>query len=220
MKPSIVIIDDERDITESLKLLFEENDYDVDTFKSAEEFFSSKRPENQCVYLIDWNLPGMQGTDIVRHIRNKDMISSVFMISAFNQSRQVLEGLESGADDYITKPFDINELMIKVQNAHAKISSLRKNLMNVGLKLIPEAHTVIKDGVAVNLTAREYIIFEHLYENLNLPQTREELINRFDNDLEMTSRNIDVHVFALRKKISKANIQIQTVWGTGYKLSL
>jgi DNA-binding response OmpR family regulator len=90
----------------------------------------------------------------------------------------------------------------------------------VGLKLIPEAHSVMKDGATVSLTAREFKIFQHLYKNQTQASTREELIAQFENDVEMTARNIDVHIFSLRKKMNKLNIAIETVWGTGYKLVL
>jgi DNA-binding response OmpR family regulator len=142
------------------------------------------------------------------------------MMSAYNKPEQIIEGLNSGADDYLIKPFNYDELLVRIDNACTKITTLQENLMNVGLKLIPEAHTVIKDGVTINLTSREFIIFHHLYKNQSVASTREELIHQFANDLEMTIRNIDVHVFSLRKKVSKINISIETVWGTGYKMVL
>lgn len=220
MKKTIVIIEDEKEIVESLRYLLEKNEFTVLPFLSAEEFFSTKTRPEHCVYLVDWNLPGIKGIDIIRTIRLKDKISPIFMMSAYNKSDQIIEGLQSGADDYITKPFNYEELLVRVGNAHAKVSSLQDNLMNVGLKLIPEAHSVMKDGVTVNLTSREFIIFNHLYKNPTTASTREELINQFDKDLDMTARNIDVHIFSLRKKMNKVNIGIETVWGTGYKIVL
>ena len=218
MKKSIVIIEDEKDIVESLKYLLEKNEFDVIPFLSAEEFFSAKNRPDHTVYLVDWNLPGIKGVDIIKTIRLKDKLSPIFMISAYNKADQIIEGLQSGADDYITKPFNYDELLVRVGNAHSKVSNLQDNLMNVGLKLIPEAHSVMKDGVTVNLTSREFIIFHHLHKNQNIPSTREELIDQFAKDMEMTARNIDVHIFSLRKKLNKINIGIETVWGTGYKL--
>lgn len=218
MEKSIVIIEDEKEIIESLRYLLEKNLFTVHSYLSAEEFFSAKSRPDHCVYLVDWNLPGIKGIDIIRTIRLKDKISPIFMMSAYNKSDQIIEGLQSGADDYITKPFNYEELLVRVGNAHSKVSSLQDNLMNVGLKLIPEAHSVMKDGVTVNLTAREFVIFNHLYKHQENPSTREELIGQFDNELEMTARNIDVHIFSLRKKVNKIQIGIETVWGTGYKL--
>ena len=217
-KKSIVIIEDEKDIVESLKYLLEKNEFEVSAFLSAEEFFSSKNRPDHCVYLVDWNLPGIKGLDIIKTIRLKDKISPIFMISAYNKADQVIEGLESGADDYITKPFNYDELLVRVGNAHRKISTLQENQMNVGLKLIPEAHSVMKDGVTVSLTSREFVIFNHLHKNKTMPSTREELISDFEKEMEMTARNIDVHIFSLRKKLNKISIGIETVWGTGYRL--
>jgi len=189
-------------------------------FNSAEEFFLAKNRPDYSIYLVDWNLPGIKGIDVVRTIRLKDKLSPIFMVSAYNRPDQIIEGLKSGADDYLTKPFNYDELLVRVTNAYEKVSSLQDNLINVGLKLIPEAHLVIRDGVTVNLTSREFVIFNHLYRNPAVASTREELINQFDKDLDMTSRNIDVHIFSLRKKMGKIHISIETVWGTGYKIIL
>lgn len=218
MKKTIIIIEDEKEIIDALKYLLEKNSFLVHDFLSAEEFFSFKERPDHCVYLIDWNLPGIKGIDIVKTIRLKDKLSAIFMMSAYNKPDQIIEGLQSGADDYITKPFNYDELLARIENAYSKVNSLQENLMNVGLKLIPEAHTVIKEGVTVNLTSREFVIFNHLYKNPTAASTREELINQFEKDMEMTARNIDVHIFSLRKKMSKVGIGIETVWGTGYKI--
>lgn len=220
MKKTVVMIEDESEILDALKYLLEKNGFTVFGFASAEEFFSFKNRPDHCVYLIDWNLPGIKGIDIIKTIRLKDKLSAIFMMSAYNKSDQIIEGLQSGADDYITKPFNYDELLVRIENAYSKVFSLQENLMNVGLKLIPDAHSVIKDGVTVNLTSREFVIFHHLYKHPDVASTREELINQFEKDMEMTARNIDVHIFSLRKKMNKISIGIETVWGTGYKLVL
>jgi two-component system alkaline phosphatase synthesis response regulator PhoP len=220
MEKTIIIIEDEKEIVQLLSYLLERKNFTVLSYLSAEEFFSARSRPEHCVYIVDWNLPGMKGIEIIRKIRLDDKISPIFMMSAYNKSDQIIEGLQSGADDYITKPFNYDELLLRVGNAYSKISNLQENLINVGLKLIPEANTVIKDGVTVNLTSREFIIFHHLYKNQSVASTREELINQFDKDMDMTTRNIDVHIFSLRKKMSKINITIETIWGTGYKIVL
>jgi DNA-binding response OmpR family regulator len=217
-KKSVVVVEDEQDIASSLKYFLEKNDIDVVTFGSAEEFFAAKNVPDQCIYLVDWNLPGIKGIDIIKTLRLRDKLSPLFMLSANIESAQIIEGLQAGADDYITKPFNYDELLIRIKNALTKFGNLKDNMLNVGLKLIPEAHSVMMDGVTVSLTSREFIIFQHLHNHRNAPSTREELINQFENDSEMTARNIDVHIFSLRKKMNKIKIGIETVWGTGYRL--
>lgn len=219
MKRTVLVIDDEVDFLNSIREFLENDQFEVICFQSGEDLFLSKNNPEHCVYLVDWNLPGINGSEIVKKIRLRDKISPIFMISGNDRPQQILEGLKSGADDYITKPFSFEELGLKISNAFEKMIIVHENLINVGLKLIPEANSVIKDGVTVNFTAREFVIFNHLYVNKNVV-TRDELINQFDKDLKMTTRNIDVHVFSLRKKITKISLVIETVWGTGYKLNL
>jgi DNA-binding response OmpR family regulator len=220
MKKSVVIIEDEKDIVEILRFILEKNQFEVTAFLSAEEFFSWPLRPDQGLYLVDWNLPGIKGIDIIKTIRLKDKLSPIFMISAYNNPNQIIEGLQSGADDYLTKPFNYDELVVRLTNAYSKLNRLNNDLMNVGLKLIPEANSVIKDGVAVNLTAREFVIFQHLHKNQKAPVSREQLIAQFEKEMEVTIRNIDVHVFSLRKKMEKIKIKINTVRGTGYQLDL
>jgi DNA-binding response OmpR family regulator len=217
-KKYVVVIEDEQDIASSLKYFLEKHDFEAVIFFSGEEFFAAKNVPSQCIYLVDWNLPGIKGIDIIKTLRLRDKLSPLFMLSANIESAQIIEGLQAGADDYITKPFNYDELLIRIKNALTKFANLKDNMLNVGLKLIPEAHSVMMDGITVSLTSREFIIFQHLHNHRNAPSTREELINQFENDEEMTARNIDVHIFSLRKKMNKLRIAIETVWGTGYRL--
>jgi len=106
MKRSVVIIEDEKDIVETLKFFLEKNQFEVVPYNSAEEFFTAKNRPDFGVYLVDWNLPGIKGTDIIKTIRLKDKLSPIFMISAYSNPDPIVEGLRSGADDYLTKPFN------------------------------------------------------------------------------------------------------------------
>lgn len=217
---SICIIEDEKDIVETMTAFLEIENYDVISFNSAEEFYE-KCPENfKGLYLVDWNLPGEPGIEIISKIRLKDKISPIFMVSAYNKENDIIEGLSRGADDYIIKPFNFSELMVRVKNSLNKYSLVSDQLNNDQLKLLPEAKSFIKDGNTISLTQREFIIFNHLYQNISKPSSREELIGQFSGDDKMTERNIDVHVFSLRKKIKSVDLVVETVWGHGYKLSV
>ncbi len=213
----ICIIEDDQSTSEILLEFFTEKNYLVTTFGSAEEFYPKLDAEFRGLYLIDRNLPGDSGLEIIKRIRSVDKISMIFLVSAAFGKEQIMEGLEAGADDYLTKPFSINELDIRAQNAQKKLNHIDSELW-VGLKLLPQFSAFIKDGVTVNLTNREYIIFEKLRNNYKQPIGREEIISSFSNDEKVTVRNIDVHVFSLRKKIKEAGFSIETVWGKGYQL--
>jgi len=217
MKRSVTIIEDEKEIGESLAIFLRSKNFEVSHYLSAEEFFSDRTTATNGIYLVDWNLPGIKGIDIIRTIRTRDKFSPIFMLSSNSHSQDILEGLESGADDYLTKPFDFNGLAVRIENAWSKLTQLEGNLMSHGVKLIPEAHSVMKDGVTVSLTAREFVIFDRLYKTLETV-SRDDLISEFDLKEKMTVRNVDVHIFFLRKKLTKLHMTIVTVWGAGYKL--
>ncbi len=219
MKRIVTIIEDEKEIGESLAIFLRSKNFEVKHHLSAEDFFSDRSAAAEGIYLIDWNLPGIKGIDIVRTIRTRDKFSPIFMLSANSQNQDILEGLKSGADDYLTKPFDFDGLAIRIENAWSKLTQLEGNLMSHGVKLIAEANSVMKNGVTVSLTAREFVIFEHLHKKLDTV-SREDLITQFDLKEKMTVRNVDVHIFFLRKKLAKLDMAIITVWGAGYKLIL
>lgn len=215
---SICIIEDEIDIVEALTIFLESSDYKVYSYNSAEEFYANKEDDFKGLYLIDWNLPGEQGINIVSKIRADDKFSPIFMVSAYNKKEDIIEGLKCGADDYITKPFNLNELLARIDNAQVKFSEVSNATSVEGIKLLPTACAFIKDTQTVSLTSREFIIFEKLYNETGEPVSREMLIECFKKEDKMTVRNIDVHIFSLRKKIKVVDLLIETVWGMGYKL--
>lgn len=219
---NICIVEDEQDIVEAMTTYFENEKYNVISFNSAEEFYDKAPSDYQGLYLLDWNLPGGPGIDIVSKIRIKDKVSPIFMVSAFSKNEDIVEGLRRGADDYITKPFSFDQLLERVRNSLKKLSLVLADGHNGEsgqVRLLPEAKSFIKDGQTISLTQREFIIFNFLYEKLGDPVTREDLIAQFSSEEKMTERNIDVHIFSLRKKIKTVNLVVETVWGKGYKLS-
>lgn len=215
---NICIIEDEKDIVESVKTFMEAAGYNVHSFPSAEDYYLTPPDNFVGVFLIDWNLPGQSGIEVIKKIREDDKISPIFMLSANSQKQDILEGLKAGADDYITKPFSFPELAQRVENAAAKYEIVLNKSDLEEFRLLPEANAFIKEGQTVNLTSREFVIFEYLVQNSGQPVVREDLIKCFANDEKMTSRNIDVHVFSLRKKLRGVDMTIETVWGKGYKL--
>lgn len=218
---NVYVIEDEKEIALTVKAYLEEHGYRVSFFLSAEEFYDNYqkiRTQSGAVYLVDWNLPGDSGIDVVKRIRLEDKISPIFILSARCGQDEVIEGLNAGADDYLTKPFSFEELVSRVNNAYSKFQYIINKTQLEDFRLLPEANSFIKSGVTVSLTAREYILFDYLVEQAGNPVSRDELIKCFNNEEKMTNRNVDVHIFSLRKKLKKTDMHIETVWGKGYKL--
>ncbi len=220
-KNTIVIIEDEKELIEVLGHLLGKEGFEVRPYSTAEDFISDRDRPLNCIYLIDWNLPGIQGIDIVKMIRRSDKHSPLFMISAYIRPEEIIRGLQAGADDYILKPFNKDELLLRLKNAQAKASHMQRSMIDSGFKILPEAHCIVIDGKIFSFTVREFLIFNYLYSNRNKEVNRSELIALFDKDEKIQNRNIDVHIFSIRKKIAmnKHNLEIVSVWGKGYMLT-
>jgi DNA-binding response OmpR family regulator len=216
---NIVIIEDDQITNEMLvDIASYELKMQTKSFFTGEQFLSSFQSYPRCIYVIDANLPGeVSGRDLIKLIREKDKISPIFMISGDNTREKLLEGLKCGADDYLIKPFIIEELITKILNARKKFDDTYENLMNFGLKLIPEAGVIIKEGRKVTLTAREFQVFKVLYDAPGEVHSRSKIITMF-NDYETTERNIDVLVYGLRKKLDVLGMEVSTIRGQGYQL--
>ena len=141
-------------------------------------------------------------------------------MTAYSSNEDVLEGLNYGADDYIKKPFNLDELLARVKNASLKVGNLALAVEDTKneIQLIPQAYAFTKNAQTVKLTEREFIIFERLFSDFKNPVSRDDLINAFAINKKMVSRNIDVHIFSLRKKLKSIDLYIETVWNFGYKL--
>lgn len=216
---NIYVIDDEKDIRELFTSLLTSEGYLVQSFENAEDFLFQYDEKKQGLFLIDWTLPGMSGIDIMQKIRARDQVSPIFMVSGKDATDDVVEGLQSGADDFIKKPFQLKELLIKVENAYLKLVNYQSKDSDGELKLLEEASSFIKDGKVVSLTTREFLVFKKLYLSKDQAVSREELVAEFSGE-EVTIRNIDVHIFSLRRKVKEVDVLINSVRGIGYRLTV
>ncbi|MBA2405945.1 MAG: response regulator transcription factor [Bdellovibrionales bacterium] len=213
-----VIIEDEVLLASQMKILLEMQKFTVSSFNTAEDFiFCFSTFTAPTLYLIDLHLPGLSGSELVKLIRYKDKISSIFVISGDNDADEISECLKSGADDYLQKPYNPDHFMLKLVNTHNKMKVLLSTMLNVGVKLIPEANLIIRDGIKIKLTKREYGIIQQLLSKPEDIQSRENLVEAMIGN-DITDRTIDVHVHSLRKKISKVKMTIETCRGQGYKV--
>lgn len=215
----LVIIEDDILLAKQLKEIFELSDYDVKVFNTAEDYLFSKAGLNSpAIYLIDLNLPGLMGIDLMKVIRHQDKFSAIFVITGESALDAVKKSLTAGADDFISKPFNPEHLLLKVKNAHAKLQLLRSSMIDVGVKLVPDACLVSRNGHKMKLTNREYAIIKKLLSTPDEIFSREVLVKEMrDNDI--TERTVDVHVSSLRRKLSKLGLKIETIRGKGYRVS-
>lgn len=210
---NFIVIEDDVTLASQFESILKLHNFKVNVFHYAEEFLIQKNVSaTTCIYLIDMKLPGIKGLEMVKLIRYKDKISPIFIISGGTVSDDITECLKHGADDYLLKPYNPDHLMLKILNAQTKTQLVLKDMLNVGIKLIPEANLVMREGLKIKLTTREFSIMEQLLKFPDEIHSREILASRM-KDHEITDRTIDVHVSSLRKKVQKLNVSIETFRG-------
>lgn len=220
----ILVVDDERSILDLLEMILKKEQFQVATAsdgKSAMVLFDSFNPD---LVLLDLMLPDTNGHDLCREMTNKRRVP-IIMLTAKNDIIDKVLGLELGADDYITKPFDTRELVARIKAVLRRLQKNeaddRKILSHLDLVVDPENRTVTKAGNPIELTLKEYELLEVLIKNTRKVFGREELLRQvWGYDYMGDTRAVDICVTRLRKKIeddSSNPKHILTVYGFGYR---
>ena len=222
----ILIIDDEIHIVELLKFNLENNGYKVDySYDGFDGYLKTKEFQPDLI-LLDWMLPNISGIDLLKKIRSDETLEQipVIMLTAKNMEEDKLEGLEDGADDYITKPFSVKEVLARITSvlrrykytSNEKIEVLKADDIQVN----ENKHIVTKNGQEIELTLKEFQILKLLIENKGNVLTRTFLLDKiWGYDYYGETRTLDVHIRHLRKKIGDNDSKlIETVRGVGYKI--
>lgn len=219
----ILIIDDEIDIAELESDALTDEGFDVDIAHLASEanILLEKNNYNYDLILLDIMMPGKSGTEYLNEIRNKINCPIIF-VSAKSGTVDKLLGLEIGADDYITKPFDIYELVARVK-AHIRRESRSKEMENKSKIIIGEieinknSYDVYKNKVKCNVSTREFEVLWYLMSNAGIVLTKEQIFSSVWGSDYGEIGTVAVHIKSLRSKIDPDEKYIVTIWGVGYK---
>jgi DNA-binding response OmpR family regulator len=218
----ILLVEDNRRFNASLKAGLEEDGYAVDTAFDGDEGEAFALAAPYDLIILDVMLPRKDGFVLCRDLRQQRVVSPVLMLTARDAVDDRVQGLDSGADDYLVKPFSMNELRARMRallrrNAPEKIAVLQ----SADLVLDPANHTVERSGQPIDLTPREFAILEYLLRHPNLILTREQIESHVWNfDFVSGSNVVDVYIRRLRRKIDDPySLKVlETVRGVGYRL--
>ncbi|CAN5482483.1 response regulator transcription factor [soil metagenome] len=221
----ILVIEDEKKIADTLKFGLVEHGYHVEVAydgKIGLRIFSSHTFD---LVILDVNMPGLNGFELCTQIRHKNNAIPVIMLTAMGTLEDKIEGYNAGTDDYMVKPFEFKELLLKIRvllkhtmNQHLPVGN---RLLADDLEMNLDTMDVIRGGNRINLTAKEFQLLEYLLRNKNRVVSRADLaVNVWDTDFDSNTNIIDVYINYLRNKIDKnhGNKLIQTQVGTGYIL--
>lgn len=225
MKPSVLIIEDDENISELMRYNIEKAGFDTSTVTDGEEALMTATDMNPDVILLDWMLPNLSGIEICRRLRRQPETANVpiIMITARAEESDRIRGLETGADDYLTKPFSPRELIARV---HAVLRRVRPALSAdiltfKDITMDNTSHRVTRNGDLVHLGPTEYRLLRHLLENPKRVFSRDQLLDSvWGHDVYVEERTVDVHIRRLRKalNINKLPDYIRTVRAAGYAL--
>ncbi len=218
----IYIIEDDADIREMESYALKNSGYQVKSFPDSTDFYSACDKEKPSLILLDIMLPEEDGLSILRKIRNNANIKKVpvIMVTAKTTEIDKVKGLDLGADDYITKPFGVMELVSRVKAILRRCSDKEQaDIIEYGGILIDDSkHKVIVDGNECILTYKEYELLKYFLKNTGIALSRERLIEKvWGYDFEGESRTVDMHIKTLRQKLGEAGKIIKTVRNVGYK---
>lgn len=214
----ILIIEDEIDIADTLKIYLEKQGYAVDVKYDGNAGFSALKLNQYDCCILDLNLPGKDGMKIIHDIRENGNIIPVIMVTARSQIYDKLDGFKHGADDYITKPFHLAEVVARIEAVIRRFSDNKNyNLYLAEYEILPQQNKVIKNNQEIELSTKEMRLLEYLIRNQNRIVSAEELLEHvWDNSVDIFSDTVKTHIKTLRKKLDPNKKLIKTVKGKGY----
>ncbi len=221
----IYIVEDDISIQEIESFALSNVGYHVEGFGSAGEFFRAMEKQLPDLILLDIMLPDEDGLSIVRKLRadRETVLVPIIMVTAKTTEIDKVKGLDIGADDYLTKPFGVMELIsrVKAMLRRSGAGEEKERLLKAGVIVLDrERHTVTVDGRPVELTYKEYELLKLLLTNTGIVTTREVILDRiWGTDFEGESRTLDMHIKTLRQKLGEAGGMIKTVRNVGYLLN-
>ncbi|WP_297688875.1 response regulator transcription factor [uncultured Anaerococcus sp.] len=229
MNNKILILDDEDPIRQFMKINLDYQGYQTIEASSGEEAIRLVDEENPAVAILDIMLPGISGLEVCEKIRDKYPMTGIIMVSAKSQDIDKILGLEKGADDYIIKPFNPQELILRVKSLMRRVnlnpvsteSENNKSLKDGPFTLDIYSKTFYKDDIEIDVTPTEFTILEYFIKNKGKAMTRDEIMketwgDNYSNDTKI----VDVNIRRIRAKIEENPAKpefIETVWGTGYR---
>lgn len=218
----ILVVEDDFKIASFIKKGLQEESYEVDIADDGNQAIEYAQKNSYDTILLDIMLPFINGIDVCKILRDKEVLSPIILLTARDKLEDKIDGLDSGANDYLTKPFEFEELLARIRAQLRNFSKMTNNIINIdSLKIDILKREVSRDEKRIKLTSKEYALLELLAKNKN-KLVSEEMILTSLQELEHSSVSniVNVYIYRLRNKINKdSKVKlIKTIRGAGYKL--
>lgn len=218
----VLVVEDEKDLNSIICSKLVKEGYNVDACYDGQAALDYMEAENYDGAIMDIMIPNKDGITVLREMRNAGIQVPVLFLTAKTETQDIVRGLDAGASDYMTKPFEFSELMARLRVMLRTQNPVNENVITCGSLVVDmNNRQAIRDGKVIDLTVREYAILEYLARNRNVVVTREQIrVNIWNIDNDVNSNVIDVYIRYLRRKIDDNYEEklIHTIRGVGYKL--
>ena len=218
----VLVVEDEKDLNSIICSKLVKEGYNVDACYDGQAALDYIEAENYDGAIMDIMIPNKDGITVLREMRNAGIQVPVLFLTAKTETQDIVRGLDAGASDYMTKPFEFSELMARLRVMLRTQNPVNENVITCGSLVVDmNNRQAIRDGKVIDLTVREYAILEYLARNRNVVVTREQIrVNIWNIDDDVNSNVIDVYIRYLRRKIDDNYEEklIHTIRGVGYKL--
>lgn len=221
----ILVIEDDHKIANSIKKGLEHEAYSVDVAYDGIEGLDFATEEAYELIILDWMLPGMSGIELCKQVRQAKVHTPILLLTAKSQSEDIVEGLNAGADDYVTKPFAFQVLLARIKALRRRPKQSISTVLSVGdLTLNSITYEVQRAGKGILLSHKEFALLEYLMNNENKTISKEQILNSvWDYDADVVLNSVEVYMTHLRNKIDKPFPKLpplfKTMRGFGYKIS-
>ena len=221
----IFVVDDEKDLTDLLHYQLGKEGFEVKFSNNPFEALGKARDFNPELIILDVMMPDLDGFQLLRRIRSDNLLQKVpvIMLTAKSGVEHRIKGLEQGADDYLGKPFDSQELILRIRSILKRLADqsndTNSRIMLGKLVLDEEDHSISIAGDKIDFTLTEFKLIHYFLKRKGRVQTRDNLLLgvwKFDTEVE--TRTVDVHIRRVRKKIADSGLEIETIRGVGYRL--
>ena len=222
----IFCVEDDSNIRELVVYTLESTGFQARGFEDGSSFLEALALETPELVLLDIMLPGEDGMELLSKLKasKKTREIPVIMVTAKGAEYDKVKGLDAGADDYVSKPFGMMELVSRIKAVLRRSGAAKKKAEDIivsgSLEINTKKHEVKADGEVVGLTLKEYELLKRLMENPNIVMTRDSLLEEiWGYDFDGETRTVDVHIRTLRQKLGKCGERVETVRGVGYRIS-
>lgn len=216
----ILIIEDEKLVADNIKTGLEQHKFTVDVAYNGQEGLDLARDYDYDIIILDLMLPDIPGEELCVRIRKEKIDSFILMLTAKKQIENIVEGLNCGADDYLTKPFEFTELLARLRALLRRTSKDKENILTAfEIKIDMDSEQVFAGEKEVKLTKKEFMVLEYLLRHKGQVVSRNQILEHaWDRNVDIFTNIVDTHIKNIRKKLESPGKHIETIYGSGYRV--